>query len=190
MNIYEKFENAKNYVKEKAQKGEIGKTGKSDFTNSTFVKLEDLQPVVDKALKENKLFARPLFITDIATYEITNLEDTSEQLIFTVPMVLKGLLKGSEAQSLGASLTYMRRYMLLTVFELNVPDEAETEKNFDKHDIWVIQKRLQKEITEKYKNYEKIEDFYKAIGTNKKALQDTLGYCNLIAALEKKVKAL
>lgn len=187
MNMYKKFDKIKREIKEKSLG--IGKDGHADAGNfkHSFVTLEKLQPLVDDVLKENNVVAvMPIGVEQI-TYTLVDL-DSGEKLEITIPMVLKGLQKGSEAQSLGASLTYMRRYTLGTVYELNFKDEAEKEKSLELHDISVIEKRTQILYTDKAKELGSMKDVAKSMGLTSDKMSDKFKLFKEIRDFENKLK--
>lgn len=188
--LLEKFDKVKKAIKKTDfQKKGKANTGKFDFS---YLRLEELQPIVDEELSKQKLMAFTNFTKEYVVYTIIDLENTDNKFEQTVPMVLKGLQSGSEAQSLGASITYMRRYILLTVYELSIKDNAEMELDLKSQNISLIQKRVQLLLSEKMKELGSLDEVAKKLNTNSKKLNETILLYSQLNNFEKaleKVKA-
>lgn len=188
--LLERIDKVKKAIKKTDfQKKGKANTGKFDFT---YLRLEELQPIIDEELSKQKLMAFTNFTKEYVVYTIIDLENTDNKFEQTVPMVLKGLQSGSEAQSLGASITYMRRYILLTVYELSIKDNAEMELDLKSQNISLIQKRVQLLLSEKMKELGSLDEVAKKLNTNSKKLNETILLYSQLNNFEKaleKVKA-
>lgn len=170
--LLNKFNKVKTAVKNTDfQKKGKANTGKYDFT---YLRLEELQPIIDEELLKENLIAFTNFTKDNVIYTVIDLENPDNKIEQTIPMVMKGLQSGSEAQSLGASITYLRRYILLNVYELSIKDNAEMEMDLKSHNLLQIQKRVQLLLSEKMKELGSLDEVAKKLNTNSKKLNETI----------------
>ena len=119
MNIYEKMQEARVQL----QKLQIKKTGWNEFSKFDYFELGDFLPDIMSIFKALKLFSNFSIEDDKANLTITNAEDPQEEIVFTSPYI-KAVLKdksGGEPQpiqGLGASHTYLRKYLYVNALEI------------------------------------------------------------------------
>jgi hypothetical protein len=100
------------------------KTGHNKFNDSRYFKLEDFMPHALKCLDKSGLFPLVSFNTDFATMEIFDIVDGFSVRI-TSPMSSANLKNCHEVQNLGAVETYERRYLWMTLMEVQEGDPVE-----------------------------------------------------------------
>lgn len=112
MNVYEKINALRVEVLANATK----KTGKGPYFQ--YFELKDFLPFVLKQCKEIGLFGQFSVSEGTANLTLVNVEKPDETVVFTAPFGGCALPKCHEAQNVGASITYMRRYLWGCVIEL------------------------------------------------------------------------
>lgn len=135
MNIYQKLQNARVELQEM----KLQKTGKNQ--SMTYYDLGDFLPAVNVLCKKHELFTNLSIVhkeVEMAVLTVYNSLDAKESIVFECPTAEAQLPKGQAIQNLGAKITYLRRYMLMTAFEIvesdivdkvriDVTDEIEAE---------------------------------------------------------------
>lgn len=125
MNIYEKLLNARIEFQEL----KINKTGKNDFAGFTYYELSDIIPAINSLCRKYSILPITKFDSDLAYMTLVNLEDTSEQIIFTSPMADANLRGCHSIQNVGAVETYQRRYLYMVAFEIVDKDALDPSSN-------------------------------------------------------------
>jgi hypothetical protein len=123
MNVYKKLQAAR----AKLHKTPLGKSGKNSFAKFNYFELADFLPEVTEIFNDLGLCEVINFNTDTATLTIHD-ADSEGQIVFTTPLVYADMGKVQSIQNLGATHTYIRRYLYLlamNVLENDVVDAAE-----------------------------------------------------------------
>ena len=164
MNIYTKLIQARLDL----QNLKLKKTGKNDYSNFTYYELGDFLPAVNELASKHGLFTRFNIISDKgiekAILTIINAENPEEKVDFISPTaeafigskMKDGVRTGGAdpIQNLGGKTTYMRRYLLMTAFEMVESDQVDSIKRellneMEEKDIKAITKsKTLKELTE------------------------------------------
>ena len=114
MNIYEKMQSMRCKLQAKALK----KSGKNNFAGYEYFELQDIIPAINSLMSQAKVTSEISFGLELAILKIVNAEKPDEIMCFACPMA-KATLKGChEVQNLGASITYIRRYLYINAFEV------------------------------------------------------------------------
>jgi hypothetical protein len=93
------------------------KKGGSGF-NFKYYDLADFLPVINLINAKYKLHTFMRFNHELASLVIIDAEDTKETIEITCPMAEAQLPKGQPIQNLGASITYIRRYLYMVAYEI------------------------------------------------------------------------
>ena len=113
-NIYEKLQLARIELQELKLK----KSGKNKFANFNYYELADFLPHINKIFGELKLFSKFDLLAEKATLTIIDIEKEGSQIIFESDKT-EAILKGTTAiQQLGATHTYLKRYLYLNALEI------------------------------------------------------------------------
>lgn len=115
MNIYQKLATARVEL----QDMKLKKTGKNQ--TMSYYELGDILPAVNGLCKKHDMMTRLNIVRDgveKAVLTVYNATDPNEKLDFVCPTAEAQLPRGQEIQNLGAKITYLRRYMLMTAFEI------------------------------------------------------------------------
>lgn len=123
MNVYEKLAQLRDDI----QKANLKKTGYNKHLNYHYYELGDFMPFVINKMVLYKLFSNVSFgkLDDSAVLEILNIEEPTERSIFTSPMSTANLANCHPVQNLGATQTYIRRYLWTSALELTDGDAIE-----------------------------------------------------------------
>ena len=126
MNIYEKLQAVRVDL---AAKG-IKRGKKNTYSNYDYYELADFLPQVMKLCQEHKIMPAMSYTKEMATLTIYDFEKPDAKIEFTTPMSTAKLKACHEVQNLGAVMTYERRYLYMTAFEIVEADllEANTGK--------------------------------------------------------------
>lgn len=106
--IYDKLQKARVSL----QSMELKKSGHNKFAGYKYFELSDFLPEVNNIFANLGLCQTLEFDKDLATMRIFD-RDTGGQIKFTCPMASANLKGCHEVQNLGASITYITRYLLV-----------------------------------------------------------------------------
>ena len=114
LNIYEKLQN----IRCELQKLNLKKSGYNKFAGYHYYELQDFLPAVNELMLKLKITSVINYYPEYATLALIDCENINSQIVFQSPMA-KATLKGChEVQNLGATETYLRRYLYVTAFEI------------------------------------------------------------------------
>ena len=115
INIYSKI----NTIKTELSKTELKKTGHNKHLNFKYHELSDFLGAITRLNQENGVHENITMNNDIATLTLTNVDKPSEQVTITIPFVMADMQpKNDGIQKLGASLTYLRRYLYVQAYAI------------------------------------------------------------------------
>ena len=97
---------------------DLRKTGKNKFAGFSYYTLEDITPTLNKLLLKNRLASEITINSQIGRLKLVNIDNTQETLIFEAPMREAEQKGCNSVQNLGATITYMRRYLYLIAFDI------------------------------------------------------------------------
>ena len=114
MNIYEKLQTSRI----KLQEMKLKKSGLNKFANFSYYELADFLPQINKIFGEMKLFSKFDLLTEKATLTIIDIEKEESIIVFESDKI-EAVLKGTTSiQGLGATHTYLKRYLYLNALEI------------------------------------------------------------------------
>lgn len=96
----------------------LRKTGKNKFAGFSYYTLEDITPTLNNLLLKYRLASEISFNSQIGRLKLVNIDNTQETLIFEAPMREAEQKGCNSVQNLGATITYMRRYLYLIAFDI------------------------------------------------------------------------
>lgn len=127
-NVYQKLIEAR----EKFLTSEINQSGKNMQLSFKYFELTDIVPTITHVFKDLGLLAVVRFTDAVATLTIVNTDNPEETIDFPAPfnqiqpiVSNAGKQVTNDMQALGASITYMRRYLYLIAMDICVNDEIE-----------------------------------------------------------------
>lgn len=129
-------------VREKLLHNVLKKSGVNDHMEYTYFELQDFLPILTPIMREVGITTTMNFDNGVASltiYNATKIIDSAignmpEMMIFTAPMPPVSALTSnsgkkvvSDVQAVGMTMTYMRRYLYITAFDLIESDGIEEE---------------------------------------------------------------
>lgn len=138
MNIFEKLQECR----AKLMSQELKQTGVNKFSNYTYFELGDFLPRAIEIMKELKMTSIFGFTKEEATLLIVDSEKPEEKILFSTPSVIPQLKGTSEIQNIGASQTYMRRYLYTMALEISDFDMVNTSEPGEKKEEEEVGKEL------------------------------------------------
>lgn len=134
------------------------KSGKNAYAGYSYFELGDFIPDVMQLCRKHGLFGMFSVVDGMALLKIHNVEKIDQAITFSAPFGSCNLKGCHEAQNVGASITYMRRYLWGMALEMVENDAIDSVTNPDEEE--------EKKAEKPYKNAPAI-DVEKA----KKAMQ-------------------
>lgn len=130
--IYKKLAEAR----VKLQESKVKKSGKNKFSNFDYYELADFLPTINKINHELEILSIFTFNQTEAKLVVIDSED-STQVEFSIPTTFASMKGANPIQELGATETYLRRYLFLVAYEITdgevvdslAPDKHETDPN-------------------------------------------------------------
>jgi len=86
-------------------------------------------PIIIKQQIELKFITAISFTPDIAMLQVIDAENPSDVITFTCPMSHADLKGMHAVQNLGAVITYLRRYLYVTAFDIVEADQVDASNN-------------------------------------------------------------
>ena len=103
------------------------KTGKNMHLAFKYFELDDIVPIATQIFDEIGLISLVSMNHDTAVMQICNIEDSSDRVSFTAPLIILPENKGTNAvQALGATITYLRRYLYMIALDICEPDSIDS----------------------------------------------------------------
>jgi len=162
-NIYKKLQEARVEL----QNRDLKKTGHNTYANYKYFRLGDFIGAVNEILKDKGLTSHTNYGESQATLTIINVDNPEEQMTFQTPYEKAKLSGGTQPiQELGASQTYLRRYLWLTAMEISEEDPVEATTGKKKSKKKMIEKKIKS--AEDEKKLQKIEKWIESKDLNNK----------------------
>lgn len=132
MNIYAKLQ----ACRVELQQMNIKKSGKNDFAKYDYYELGDFLPKINELMLGKNLTSNISFTNELATLTIIDTDKPEDTIVFTSPMSDASLKGCHNVQNLGATQSYLRRYLYMNAFEIVEHDalDATTGKEGSKTD--------------------------------------------------------
>ena len=128
MNVYQKLAEARERLKASGLK----QSGANKYAGYTYFDLSDILPQTTKIEKELGLLSVVSFTETEGTLTIYNTEQADDKIVFSSPM-REAELKGCHpVQNLGATETYVRRYLYLLAYEIVETEALDMTQRSDK----------------------------------------------------------
>lgn len=149
-NVYQKLIQARLTFME----GGVEKTGKNMFMSFMYFELEDIVPRATKIFNDIGLLPVVKFEDGQAKMDVINTDNPDEVVTFTAPFDKiepiisnnKGTKATNSMQALGASITYMRRYLYMIALDICEADEIDGNLGKESAPKTVAAKPVQKKI--------------------------------------------
>lgn len=118
--VYQKLQTARI----KLQSTQLKKSGHNKFNNYYYFELGDFLPTINQIFYELGLCSTVSFTADNAVLRIID-TDTGGAISFTSPMAEANMKGNQPVQNLGATQTYLRRYLYVNALEIVEHDAIE-----------------------------------------------------------------
>lgn len=128
MNVYQRL----NFARDLFHAKELKKSGENKFAGYRYFELADFVQPALKIFKEIGLCSVISFHEDRATMTIVNTDDKNDFIIITSPMAEANLKGCHPVQNLGATQTYIRRYLWICALEVIEHDSLDATTGSDK----------------------------------------------------------
>jgi len=113
-NIYERLMDVRLAILDAGLK----KSGHNEYSNYDYFELSDFLPTALRLFREHDICPVTRFSQDEAQLTLVDMRSAGEPINFTSPMSTAKLTACHDIQNLGAVISYLRRYLLLTALEL------------------------------------------------------------------------
>lgn len=100
------------------QEKKLTKSGKNKFAGYEYFELQDFLPTVQTIFSDCGLCAVFRVGSSDATLTVYNTDNPEEYILFTAPMAAAELKGCHPVQNLGASISYLRRYLYVNALEI------------------------------------------------------------------------
>lgn len=117
-NIYQRIQ----AVRTDLTKKNLKKTGENKFAHYTYYELGDFLPALNELMSEHGIMTRFLLKKDQAVLIIINTDTPDDHIVFYMPVASSEVKGATAIQQLGSQVTYLRRYLLMTAFEIAESD--------------------------------------------------------------------
>lgn len=174
-NVYQKLIQARLTFME----GGVEKTGKNMFMSFMYFELEDIVPRATKIFNDIGLLPVVKFEDGQAKMDVINTDNPDEVVTFTAPFDKiepiisnnKGTKATNSMQALGASITYMRRYLYMIALDICEADEIDGHLGEESTPKTVAAKPAQKKIPVTPQQREQVKEHLTAPAEKASALQ-------------------
>ena len=96
----------------------LKKSGYNKFAGFSYYTLEDIAPAINRLLLKHKLVVYVTFSSQEGLLQMLNAENSEEKVTFRVPVKEAEQRACNSIQNLGATITYLRRYLYLIAFDI------------------------------------------------------------------------
>lgn len=174
-NVYQKLIQARLTFME----GGVEKTGKNMFMSFMYFELEDIVPRATKIFNDIGLLPVVKFEDGQAKMDVINTDNPDEVVTFTAPFDKiepiisnnKGTKATNSMQALGASITYMRRYLYMIALDICEADEIDGHLGEESAPKTVAAKPVQKKVPVTPQQREQVKEHLTAPAEKASTLQ-------------------
>lgn len=114
MNILQKLNEMKLEFAEK----KVAKSGVNTYTGFDYFTLEDITPPILELCKKHGVTMIQTFHPDLAIMHIYNNDKPDDSIEVMVPMAVPEIKAANATQNMGASITYLRRYLYMVALDI------------------------------------------------------------------------
>lgn len=128
-NVHRKLQKAKLELTKK----DIKKSGKNTYTGFTYFELSDFLPHIVEILESLGLCSVINIGEKVAELEIINIDNPEDKTAVSIPVATASVKGANDMQNLGATQTYLRRYLYMLAFDIVENDISDSLINKDLH---------------------------------------------------------
>lgn len=110
-------------IKKRVQESNIKKSGHNKFANFKYYELQDFVPTIVNLCNEFGLYTEFDFTASEGILRIVDIDNMDAQREIRVPMAKADIKGCNEIQSLGGSITYLKRYLFMNAFDITENDQ-------------------------------------------------------------------
>lgn len=108
------------------QRTKLKKSGMNGFAKFKYFELFDFLPAINDIALEHNVVNIISFSETEATLKIINIDNPEENIVFSIKMANASVKGASDIQNLGASCTYLRRYLYMIAYEICESDTIDS----------------------------------------------------------------
>lgn len=157
MNIYEKITN----ITLDLQKKKIKKSGQNKYAGYHYFELGDIVPPLNELFAKYKVTMKIIYEKEQAQMDLINAEKPEDRICYFCPMADVSLKGAHAIQNLGAQQTYIRRYFLMTAFNIVENDFFDAIQGKEEEEKKELIKEINQICREKIKSGKSSEDIIK-----------------------------
>ncbi len=128
MSVYKKLQKARLIL----LSSDLKKSGRNKFAGFEYFELGDFLPAIAKIFDDVGLCGVVRFCDTRALLTIVNVDDREDNVTFETPLVYADMSKSQAIQNLGATHTYVRRYLWLMAMEIVEHDAVDAAQQEEK----------------------------------------------------------
>lgn len=157
--IYEKLQQ----IRVDLQKKDLKKSGYNSYKDFNYYELGDFLPSINELLLANKIVSIFTLQKESAKLELLDYEN-GDHIEFNMPYEKPDIKGADSIQNLGGSVTYLKRYLFVTAFDLCENDEKDANRGKPKKETQTTLSTPKKETTAKGKgNVKQAVEFFKSV---------------------------
>lgn len=132
---------------------DLKKTGKNTYVGYEYYELSDIQPTIIDLMLKYGVGARYEITQDQAKLILINLDNPEDKAETVMPFTKSNLKNAQDMQNIGASVTYVRRYLLLLAFSISEPEQLDSVQGKYEYLKDKIKKALDYAVNNSYMSY-------------------------------------
>ena len=132
-NIYQKIQQ----IRFELSKKNIKKSGNNKFLNYEYFELGDFLNPLNELMNTNGVMTQFVLQDNRAVLHVINSEKPEDKVTFYTPTALAEVKGGNAIQQLGSQITYLRRYLIMTAFEIAESDTVDNQKPSENKNVSV-----------------------------------------------------
>ena len=117
-NVFERLQD----VRVDLQKMNIKKDAENNFTKFNYYTLNAILPPINELCQKHRITYTTKFTKEEVTLTLYNHDDLNDTITFGMPFVMSELKSAPRIQCLGASVSYITRYLMISVFGIAESD--------------------------------------------------------------------
>ena len=117
-NVFERLQD----VRVDLQKMNIKKDAENNFTKFNYYTLNAILPPINELCQKHRITYTTKFTKEEVTLTLYNQDDLNDTVVFGMPFVMSELKSAPRIQCLGASVSYITRYLMISVFGIAESD--------------------------------------------------------------------
>lgn len=113
---------------------DLKKSGYNPHSKFNYYELSDFLPAVNKLMLENDLTTDFCMDKESAKMKVIDVDGDYADIVFEMPVEVSKISATNGMQQLGGTMTYARRYLYMSIFDIAVCDSFDSQPNEDNED--------------------------------------------------------